>query len=64
MDLAEAVEFDLQTARDNIRAVRPGMQTIELSVKTGAGMDSYFALLMGHKNAQKILAWAFVPFCG
>ena len=41
MDLAEAVEFDLKTARENIQAVRPGMQTIELSVKTGEGVDEY-----------------------
>ena len=45
MDLAEAVEFDLHTARRNIQAVRPSMQTIELSVKSGAGMDNYFRFL-------------------
>jgi hydrogenase nickel incorporation protein HypB len=45
MDLAEAVEFDLTTARENIQAVRPGIRTIEVSVKTGVGMDQYFALL-------------------
>jgi hydrogenase nickel incorporation protein HypB len=41
MDLAEAVEFDLTAARDNIQAVRPGIQTIELSVKNGTGMDEF-----------------------
>jgi len=45
MDLAEAVEFDLEAARENIQAVRPGMKTIELSVKTGLGMDQYFEFL-------------------
>ncbi|HJS24817.1 MAG TPA: hydrogenase nickel incorporation protein HypB [Pyrinomonadaceae bacterium] len=45
MDLAEAVDFDLSAARENIQAVRPGMHTIELSVKSGAGMDEYLALL-------------------
>ena len=45
MDLAEAVEFDLHTARENIQAVRPGMHTLELSVKSGAGMDNYFRFL-------------------
>ena len=53
MDLANAVEFDLHAARENIQSVRPGMQTIELSVKSGEGMESYFALLLGHKKAQK-----------
>jgi hydrogenase nickel incorporation protein HypB len=45
MDLAEAVDFDLQAARQNIQAVRPGMQILELSVKNGAGMDRYFGFL-------------------
>jgi len=45
MDLAEAVDFDLQAARENIQAVRPGMQILELSVKSGAGMDRYFGFL-------------------
>jgi hydrogenase nickel incorporation protein HypB len=50
MDLAEAVEFDFNAARTNIQAVRPGMPTLEVSVKTGAGLDNYFEL--------------FAPFCG
>ncbi|MEO7030062.1 MAG: hydrogenase nickel incorporation protein HypB [Acidobacteriaceae bacterium] len=39
MDLAEAAEFDLATARRNIEGVRPGMRIFEVSAKTGAGMD-------------------------
>lgn len=45
MDLADAVEFDLELARENIQAVRPGMKTIELSVKSGVGVDNYLAFL-------------------
>lgn len=45
MDLAEAVEFDLEMARENIQAVRPGMEMIEVSVKSGAGLDGYFSFL-------------------
>ena len=45
MDLAEAVEFDLRAAHENIQAVRPGMKTIELSVKSGVGVESYFGFL-------------------
>lgn len=52
MDLAEAVEFDLSAARNNIQAVRPGMETIELSVKTGEGMDQYFDLLISKLQRQ------------
>jgi len=45
MDLATAVEFDLTEARDSIQSVRPGMQVLELSAKTGLGMDSYMSFL-------------------
>jgi hydrogenase nickel incorporation protein HypB len=45
IDLAEAVEFDLAAARSNIQAVRPGIETIEVSVKSGAGMDQYLGFL-------------------
>jgi len=45
MDLAEAVDFDLEAARQNIQAVRPGMQILELSVKSGAGVDGYLDFL-------------------
>ena len=45
MDLAEAVEFDLAEARHNIQLVRPGMETIELSAKSGAGVDEFLGLL-------------------
>jgi hydrogenase nickel incorporation protein HypB len=49
MDLAEAVEFDLNAARKSIQSVRPGMQTIELSVKTGEGVDRYLDFLHSRK---------------
>src|SRR5438045_7587320 len=35
MDLAGAVEFDLEAARRNIDAVREGMHVLEVSTKTG-----------------------------
>ncbi len=45
IDLARAVEFDLAAARDNIQRVRPGMQIIEVSAKTGEGMGAWMGLL-------------------
>lgn len=45
MDLAEAVEFNRDIAYRNIQAVRPGMKVIEVSAKTGTGLDGYFAFL-------------------
>jgi hydrogenase nickel incorporation protein HypB len=45
MDLAEAVEFDLPGAHESIQSVRPGMQVLELSAKTGEGLDEYLRFL-------------------
>ena len=45
LDLAEAVEFDHEAARENIRSVRPGMAVMELSAKTGQGMDHWLGFL-------------------
>ena len=46
MDLAEAVEFDLELARKNIWAVRPGMKILELSVNSAEGVDGYLRVLL------------------
>lgn len=54
MDLAEAVEFDLETARGNIQAVRPGMQMVEVSVKSGAGLDDYLSFLQDYRIKQDL----------
>jgi len=40
-ELAAAVEFDWETARKSIEAVRPGMQIFRLSAKTGEGMQGF-----------------------
>ena len=45
MDLAEAVEFDLDAARRNINKVRPGMKILEVSSKSGGGMSDIMQLL-------------------
>jgi hydrogenase nickel incorporation protein HypB len=44
-DLAGAVEFDWESARRNVQAVRPGMRVFDLSAKTGEGMDEYLRFL-------------------
>ena len=48
MDLAEAVEFDLQATHASIQAVRPAMQVFEVSSKTGAGMDDWLKFLQSY----------------
>ena len=49
IDLAEAVEFDRDLARANIQSIRPGMTVLEVSSKTGAGMDAWLNLLASRK---------------
>ncbi len=50
-DLATAVVLDEPTARQNIQAVRPGMEIVKLSAKTGQGMDEYMEFLQ-HKRLR------------
>jgi hydrogenase nickel incorporation protein HypB len=51
IDLAKAVEFEWETLRHNIEAVRPGMKTIQVSAKTGRGMDEWLHFV---KTARKV----------
>lgn len=44
-DLADAVEFDWETARASIQSVRPGMKIFRLSGKSGEGMQQYLEFL-------------------
>src|SRR5580704_13055587 len=46
MDLCEAVEFDEVLTRRNIQAVRPGMQILAVSAKTGTGVEEYLEFLI------------------
>lgn len=45
MDLAAATEFDLEAAHRNIQSVRPGMRVLEVSSKTGQGMEEVVAAI-------------------
>jgi hydrogenase nickel incorporation protein HypB len=56
MDLAEAAEFDLKTARASIQSVRPGMEILEVSAKTGMGMDHWIDYLISQTKASKAAA--------
>jgi len=51
MDLAAAVEFDRRAAVANIQTVRPGMRIVELSAKSGDGMDDWIACVLGARAA-------------
>ena len=60
MDLAEAVEFDLRGAHHSIQSVRPGMQVLELSAKTGEGLDKYLRFLEAKAGSRVAAAGATV----
>ncbi|MFN8573503.1 MAG: hydrogenase nickel incorporation protein HypB [Gemmatimonadaceae bacterium] len=45
IDLAGPCEFDRGAAHRAIHDVRPGMEILEVSAKTGEGMDAWYALL-------------------
>jgi len=56
MDLAAAVDFDWQSAYGNIQAVRPGMQVLRVSTKTGEGMDEYLGFLRARLDELRVSA--------
>ena len=45
IDLAEAVEFDRSLARRNLDLARPGAVVIEVSARTGSGLEAWIELL-------------------
>ncbi len=52
IDIAEAVEFDRDAAHASILSVRPGMTILEVSAKTGEGVDVWVdALIKRHEGA-------------
>jgi len=44
-DLAKAVDFDAEGAYRSVHSVRPGMEILEVSSKTGDGMVRFLNLL-------------------
>ena len=56
IDLAAAVEFDRQALLTNIAHVRPGLEVLEVSAKTGEGFDRWMALVQQRATAAKASA--------
>jgi hydrogenase nickel incorporation protein HypB len=52
IDLAEVVGFDRAAARQAIDRVRPGLETIEVSARSGAGFDAWLARLDAERRAR------------
>ncbi|MDX2183895.1 MAG: hydrogenase nickel incorporation protein HypB [Gemmatimonadaceae bacterium] len=53
LDLAAPCDFDSAAARASIAAVRPGMQVLELSSKSGVGMADWLAALEAGRLAGR-----------
>ncbi|HUJ23803.1 MAG TPA: hydrogenase nickel incorporation protein HypB [Bryobacteraceae bacterium] len=45
IDLLRAAEFDLEASLRNIQSVRPGMPVLQVSAKTGEGMEEWLRLV-------------------
>lgn len=53
IDLLPYVTFDLAKARENALQVHSGMEIIELSCKTGAGLDGWMNWLAKHREMAR-----------
>ena len=47
MDLADAVSFDRRLALENIDRARPGVRVLEVSSRTGQGLDDWYRFVRG-----------------
>jgi hydrogenase nickel incorporation protein HypB len=52
-DIAEAVGFDAQAAHASLESVHPGIKTIELSSRSGAGFDDWITELISSVKSKK-----------
>ncbi len=53
-DIAEAVGFDRQAARESVGKVNPGAAILEVSTKTGAGMEAWIDMLETRIGAKAL----------
>ncbi|MCU1269385.1 MAG: hydrogenase accessory protein HypB [Acidobacteriaceae bacterium] len=54
LDLAEAVGFDLELLIRNIHGVRPGMPILQVSARTGEGIEGLEHLLISNHTESKL----------
>jgi hydrogenase nickel incorporation protein HypB len=53
IDLAAAVEFDVELILKNVQKVRPGVPVFKVSAKTGQGFDEWIAFLEQTREDKK-----------
>ncbi len=57
-DLSGAVEFDCAAAVRNLQAVRPGIEILRVSAKTGSGMDGWLEFIASRRrDVVEHLVW-------
>jgi hydrogenase nickel incorporation protein HypB len=54
IDLAQAVGYVRSLAQQNVYAANPGISILELSARTGAGMDEWIDLIDGRIRAKAL----------
>lgn len=54
LDLATACECDLDQLHANCREVRPGIEIIDVSAKTGDGIDAWLSMLVARRAASRV----------
>lgn len=52
IDVAEVLGFDLERARENVRAIAPQAELLELSARTGEGLEGWYAYLEQQLQSQ------------
>jgi hydrogenase nickel incorporation protein HypB len=55
-DLAQAAGFDRQSALANIARAKPSLTVLELSARTGEGMETWFEFLNRRIGSKRVLA--------
>jgi hydrogenase nickel incorporation protein HypB len=60
IDLVQAVEFRRDDALRHIQAVRPGLNVLDVSAKTGDGMERWLTVLSSHASARLATPMAVV----
>ena len=57
-DLSEAVEFDAAAAVKNLQGVRPGIEILQVSAKTGSGIDAWLEFIASRRrDVVEHLVW-------
>jgi hydrogenase nickel incorporation protein HypB len=61
VDLAEAVQFDRALARGNLDLARPGAVVLEVSARTGSGLEAWLELLETRRASTESLRCSARP---